>query len=60
MKLNKDTLVNEVDGHEERMQGPLWSKDGGGTDDDWTASLRNDPPASSEPTSRAPTSDRPP
>ncbi len=29
MKLDKDTLVDEVDGHEERMKGPLWSKDGG-------------------------------
>ena len=60
MKLDGDTLVNEVDGHEERMKGPLWSKDGGETDEDWSASLRNDPPASSEPTSRAPTNERPP
>ena len=56
MKLDKDTLSSEVDGHEVRMKGPLWSKDGGESDDDWSASLRNDPPASSESTSRAPTS----
>ena len=56
----QDTLINEVAGHEERMKGPLWSKDGGEPDDDWTASLRNDPPASSEPPSRPPTYDRPP
>ena len=60
MKLDRETLVNEVDGHEERLKGPLWSKDGGEPDDDWTASLRNDPPASSEPPSSAPTYVRPP
>ena len=60
MKLDRETLVNEVDGHEERLKGPLWSKDGGEQDDSWMASLRNDPPASSEPPSPAPTYDRPP
>ena len=60
MKLDKDKLIDEIAGHEERMKGPLWSKDGGEPDDDWTASLRNDPPASSEPLSPAPTYDRPP
>ena len=60
MKLDKDTLVNEVAGHEERMKGPLWSKDAGEPDESWTASLRNEPPASSEPPSRAPAHDRRP
>ena len=60
MKLDKDKLINELAGHEERMKGPLWSKDGGELDDDWTASLRTDPPASSESASRAPTYESPP
>lgn len=60
MRLDADKLRDEVDGHDARMKGPLWSKDGGEKDDDWMASLRNDPPASSEPTSRAPGYDRPP
>ena len=60
MKLDKDTLSSEVDGHEVRMKGPLWSKDDGEPDEDWSASLRNDPPASSESTSRAPTYESPP
>ena len=59
MKLDKDTLSSEVDGHEVRMKGPLWSKDGGESDDDWSASLRNDPPASSESTNHAPTYESP-
>ena len=60
MKLDKDTLSSEVDGHEVRMKGPLWSKDGGESDDDWSASLRNDPPASSESANHAPTHESPP
>ena len=60
MKLDKDTLSSEVDGHEVRMKGPLWSKDGGESDDDWSASLRNDPPASSESANHAPTYESPP
>ncbi len=60
MKLDKDTLSSEVDGHEVRMKGPLWSKDGGEPDEDWSASLRNDPPASSGSVNRAPTYESPP
>ena len=60
MKLDKDTLSSEVDGHEVRMKGPLWSKDGGEPDEDWSASLRNDPPASSESVNHAPTYESPP
>lgn len=60
MKLDPDKLRDEVDGHDARMKGPLWSKDGSQPDDDWTASLRNDPPNVSEPTSRAPTYEKPP
>ncbi len=60
MKLDKDTLSSEVDGHEVRMKGPLWSKDGGEPDEDWSASLRNDPPASSESANHAPTYESPP
>jgi len=60
MKLDKDTLISEVDGHEARMKGPLWSKDSGEPDEDWTASLRNAPPASAESVSRAPTYENPP
>ena len=37
MKLDKDTLSSEVDGHEVRMKGPLWSKDSREPDADWTA-----------------------
>lgn len=44
-KLDAGKLRAEVDGHEARMKGPLWSKDGGEPDDEWTASLRKDPPA---------------
>ena len=60
MKLDKDTLSSEVDGHEVRMKGPLWRKDGGEPDEDWSASLRNDPPASSESANHAPTYESPP
>ena len=60
MKLDKDTLSSEVDGHEVRMKGPLWSKDGGEPDEDWSASLRNDPPASSGSVNHAPTYESPP
>ena len=60
MKLDKDTLRGEVDGHEVRMNGPLWSKKGGESDEDWSASLRNDRPASSESASHAPTTEGPP
>lgn len=60
MRLDKDTLISEVDGHEDRMKGPLWSKDGGEPDEDWTASLRNDPPAPSASESHAPTYQSPP
>lgn len=60
MKLDPDKLRDEADGHDARMKGPLWSKDGSQPDDDWTASLRNDPPDVSEPTSRAPTYEKPP
>ena len=59
MKLDKDTLISEVEGHEVRMQGPLWSKDSGEPDADWSASLRNDSPASSESASHAPTYESP-
>jgi hypothetical protein len=59
MKLDKDKLFNEVEGHADRMKGPLWSKDSGEPDEDWSSSLRKDPPPSAEPASRAPTYDRP-
>ncbi len=59
MRLDKDTLLNEVQGHEDRMKGPLWSKDDGESDGDWTASLRNDPPASVESVRYAPSSESP-
>ena len=59
MKLDKDTLSSEVDGHEVRMNGPLWSKQGGTSNEDWSALLRNDPSAASESASQAPTSEGP-
>ena len=51
MRLDKDTLQNEVAGHQERMNDPLWSKDGEASEEDWTASRGNapTPPASSAP-----------
>ena len=59
MRLDADKLRDEVEGHDARMNSPLWSKDGGESNDDWTASLRNAPPAQSEPTSRTSTYDSP-
>lgn len=57
MRLDKDTLLNEVAGHQERMSGPLWAKDGGAPEEDWTALLRSTPtpPAPTETTIHAPT-----
>ena len=55
MKLEADKLRGELEGHAARMQSPLWQKDDGQADEDWTDSLRNDPPASSDPVSGAPT-----
>ncbi len=60
MRLDKDTLINEVAGHQERMNDPLWSKDGGEPDEEWTASTGNAPPAASESASYAPRSESPP
>lgn len=62
MRLDKDTLLNEVAGHQERMNDPLWSKDGGEPEEDWTASRGNapSPPAASESSSYAPTDESPP
>lgn len=54
MKLDKDKLLGEVEEHAARMKSPLWQKDDGQADEDWTASLRNDPPASAESVSRGP------
>lgn len=59
MKLNADKLRGEVDEHAARMKSPLWQKDNGQADEDWTASLRNDPPDSSESASRAPSYEGP-
>lgn len=55
MRLDADKLRGEVEGHAERMKSPLWQKDDGQADEDWTASLRNEPPASAEPVGDAPT-----
>ena len=33
MKLDKDTLLDEVAGHQDRMKSHLWSKDSGEPDD---------------------------
>lgn len=55
MKLDKDTLLNEVAGHQDRMSSPLWSKDGGEPDGDWTQALRSDPPAPRTAVGPAPT-----
>ena len=62
MRLDKDTLLNEVAGHQERMNGPLWAKDGGAPEEDWTALLRSTPtpPAASESANYAPTDESPP
>jgi hypothetical protein len=65
MRLDKDTLLNEVAGHQERMKSPLWSKGDVELDENWSASLRSDPPAPAEttidaPTYHAPTSESPP
>lgn len=34
MKLDPDKLRDEADVHDDRMKGPLWSKDGSQPDDD--------------------------
>ena len=62
MRLDKDTLINEVAGHQERMNDPLWSKDGGEPEEEWTASRGNTPTpsAASESSSYAPTYESPP
>ena len=62
MRLDKDTLINEVAGHQERMNDPLWSKDGGEPEEEWTASRGNTPtpPAASESSSYSPTNESPP
>ena len=60
MKLDKDTLLDEVAGHQDRMKSHLWSKDSGEPDEDWTASTGNAPPSSSESASYAPTFESPP
>lgn len=59
MKLDANKLRGEVEEHAARMKGPLWKKGDGQADEDWTVSLRNDPPASSEPASDAPTYESP-
>lgn len=48
MRLDADKLRAEVEEHAARMKSPLWQKGDGAADEDWTASLRNDPPTSSE------------
>ena len=60
MRLDKDTLLDEVAGHQERMRGPLWSKDSGELDDDWTASLRKPSQESTAEADSPPTSSVPP
>lgn len=55
MKLDKNKLLGEVEEHAARMKSPLWQKDDGQADEDWTASLRTDPPTSAEPVSGAQT-----
>lgn len=62
MKLDKDRLINEVAGHQERMTDPLWSKDGGEPEEEWTASRGNAlaPPAASDSAGYAPTNESPP
>ena len=62
MRLDKDTLLNEVAGHQERMSGPLWAKDRGTPEEDWTALLRSTPtsPAASESANYRPTDESPP
>ncbi len=62
MRLDKDTLQNEVAGHQERMNDPLWSKDGEASEEDWTASRGNapTPPVSSESANYVPRSESPP
>ena len=60
MRLDKDTLLDEVAGHQERMRGPLWAKDSGEPDDDWTASLRNPSQESTAAADSLPTSAVPP
>jgi hypothetical protein len=60
MRLDKDTLLNEVAGHQERMKSPLWSKDGGEPDESWNQSIRYDPPVPTETTIHAPTYESPP
>ena len=62
MRLDKDTLLNEVAGHQERMNDPLWSKDGEASEEDWTASRGNapTPPASSESANYVPKYESPP
>lgn len=59
MKLDADKLRADAEAHAARMKNPLWQKDDGNEDEDWTASLRTDPPASSESASRAPSYDSP-
>ena len=61
MRLDKDTLLNEVAGHQERMNGPLWAKDRGTPEEDWTALLRSTPtsPAASESANYAPADESP-
>jgi hypothetical protein len=54
VKPEADKLRSELEGHVARMKSPLWQKDDGRADEDWTASLKNDPPASSDPVSGAP------
>jgi len=56
MILDKDTLINEVAGHQDRMNGRLWAQDSGEPSEDWTASLRNAPQASTKATNPEPTS----
>jgi hypothetical protein len=60
MKLDADKLRGEVEEHADRMKHPLWQKADRLVGKDWTESLRNDPPASSESARSAPTQESPP
>jgi len=60
MKLDADKLRGEAEEHAARMKSPLWQTDDGQADEDWTVSLRNNPPTSSESASSAPSYDSPP
>ena len=60
MRLDKDRLINEVAGHQERMNDPLWSKDGAVPDEEWTASRGNTPHVASDSASYVPKYESPP